>query len=122
MSATKPSYIIVFVCLPASTETKTERQVTKQGELTGESALDWETQETHRQKKNTSRGKSPRPLLLPSAFPEPREKAKESRRRSRGEEAVSTSQSFAIVSIDSSRPGEHILLLALFQLAFTLCK
>jgi len=73
-------------------------------------------------KKNPSRGKSPRLLLLPSAFPEPREKAKESRRRSRGEEAVSTNQSFAIVSIDSSKPGEHILLLALFQLAFTLCK
>jgi hypothetical protein len=60
-------------------------------------------------------------LLLPSAFPEPREKAKESR-RSRGEEEVSASQSFAIVSIDSSRPGEDILLLALFQLAFTMCK
>jgi len=40
--------------------------------------------------KNTSRGKSRRPLLLPSAllllsaFPEPREKAKEDRRKERG--------------------------------------
>jgi len=34
--------------------------------------------------KNTSRGKSPRPLLLPSAFPEPREKAKEDRKKERG--------------------------------------
>jgi hypothetical protein len=40
--------------------------------------------------KNTSRGKSRRPLLLSSAllllsaFPEPREKAKEDRRKERG--------------------------------------
>ena len=40
--------------------------------------------------------------------------AKESRRRSRGEEVVSASQSFAIVSIASGRTGKRPLLLALF--------
>jgi len=37
LSATKPSYIIVFVCLPASTEEqKIERETGNQGELTNE--------------------------------------------------------------------------------------
>jgi len=45
-----------------------------------------------------------------------RYKEKKSRRRSRGEEVVSASQSFSIVSIASSRPGKRPLLLALFQL------
>jgi len=51
------------------------------------------------------------------------ESQEQRRRRGRGEEARSTSQSFAIVSIASSRPGKSFLFSYYFdQVAFTLCK
>ena len=61
-------------------------------------------------KKNTGRGKSPRPLLLPSAFPEPGEKSKG--RQKEGTRRCLTSalitSSFVFV-VKHSRPGQFLL-------------
>jgi hypothetical protein len=103
-------------------ETKTERQVTKQGERTGESALDWETQETHRQKKEHKQRKVTETVA--TAFGVSRtkreSKGKQKKEQRRGGSVGQPELRRRLHRLQQTR--EHILLLALFQLAFTLCK